>query len=69
MNRNYATYSKLREVEVQRIHREYSSSKQDEFELAEAYGVSLTTIYDILRGRSWKWLELPPIYKKDLTEV
>jgi len=66
MGRDYATHSKLTDEEVQRIHEAYSSMKRDEFELAEEYDVSLTTIYNILRGRSWKWLKLSPIYKKNL---
>jgi transposase len=46
------------------IYENYKNYKHDEFELAEKFGVSLTTIYDIVRGRSWGWLKLKPVYRR-----
>jgi len=60
--RNYATNSKLTESKVIEIYEHYKHERYDEFELAELFGVSLTTVYNIVRGRSWQWLCLDPIY-------
>ena len=62
IKRNYATHHKLSEQQVMKIYQNYKNNIHDEFELAEKFGVSLTTIYDIIRGRSWRWLNLEPIY-------
>lgn len=62
--RNYATNSKLKENQVISIYENYKNHKHDEFELAEKFGVSITTIYDIVRGRSWGWLKLEPVYRR-----
>jgi len=62
--RKYATNSKLSKEEVLQIHKEYKNYDHDEFELAQLYGVSVSTIYNIVRGRSWKWLGLEPVYRR-----
>lgn len=62
----YPHHTKLKEQQVQNIHHAYSKGQHDVYELAELYGVCVTTIYNIVRGRTWKWLNLPTIYKKDI---
>jgi len=63
--RNYATNHKLDEDKVKKIHKAYKNRTHNEFDLARIYGVSLSTIYNIVLGRSWKWLKLEPLYKKE----
>ena len=63
--RNYATHHKLSEHQVQKIYNAYRDGLHDEFDLARNYGVSLTAIYDIVLGRSWRWLNLKPLYKRE----
>lgn len=62
--KKYATNSKLSKDEVIQIHKEYANYDHDEFELAQLYGVSVSTIYNIVRGRSWTWLNLKPVYRR-----
>ena len=63
-NKNYATNKKLTKDEVRQIYKSYKSYKYDEFELAELYDVSVSAIYNIVRGRSWRWLKLKPVYRR-----
>ena len=62
--RNYATNSKLEEADVRKIYALYKNESMDEFELAEKYSVSVSTIFNIIRSRSWRWLNLTPFYKE-----
>ena len=62
--RNYATYSKLKEEQVLKIYALYKACSKDEFELAQEYKVSVSTIFNIIRGRSWRWLNLPAFYRE-----
>lgn len=64
IKRNYATNKKLDKDKVLQIYKGYQTYKYDEFELAQLYDVSVSTIYNIVRGRSWKWLELKPVYRR-----
>lgn len=64
--RNYATNHILTEHQVEKIYQAFKSFQCDEYELAEKYKVSVSTIYNILRGRSWRWLGLSPIYRKEM---
>lgn len=54
----YTGSSKLSEEEVQNIREEYHSSRVGTRELADKYGVSKTTIAELLSRRSWKNLPL-----------
>lgn len=63
--RNYATHHKLDEGKVRALHEAFRKRQKDEFELAQIYDISVSTVYNIVRGRSWRWLELPPIYRKE----
>lgn len=64
--RPYATHHILNEHKVEEIYNAFKNFKCDEYELAERYGVSVSTIYNIIRGRSWKWLNLQPLYRKEM---
>ena len=62
--RKYATNSKLTEKQVCEIYQQYVYNHRSEFDLARLYGVSVSTIYNIIRGRSWRWLNLVPFYRR-----
>lgn len=64
--RNYATNHSLSEHQVLEIYNAFKNFKCDEYELAENYKVSVSTIYNIIRGRSWRWLNLKPLYRKEM---
>ncbi len=54
--------SKLTRAEVQEIRRQ--SVERRSSELARQYDVSDSTIFDILSGRTWKWLPDPENYTR-----
>lgn len=64
--RNYATHSKLKEEQVRALYEAFKRRQKDEFELAQIYDVSVSTVYNIVRGRSWRWLGLKPVYRKEM---
>jgi len=64
--RNYATHHKLDEGKVIALYEAFKKRQKDEFELAQIYDISVSTVYNIVRGRSWRWLGLEPVYKKEM---
>lgn len=64
--RPYATNHVLTEHQVLEIYNAFKNFKCDEYELSEKYKVSVSTIYNIVRGRSWKWLGLVPLYRREM---
>ena len=64
--RNYATHYKLDEGKVRALYEAFKKRQKDEFELAQIYDISVSTVYNIVRGRSWRWLGLEPVYRKEM---
>ena len=63
--RNYATNNKMDDAKVLALYDAFKRQQKDEFELAQIYGISVSAVYNIVRGRSWKWLGLTPVYRRD----
>ena len=66
LKRNYATHHKLNEKQVVDLYEAFKRRQKDEFELARYYKISLSAVYDIIGGRSWRWLNLKPLYRKEM---
>ena len=49
--------SRLSLSQVQKIRKEFKTGKISQNDIAKKYGVHYTTIYDILKGRTWKHLK------------
>lgn len=56
-NNGMHIYSGLTEKKIKQIHRLYMTGDITQQQLADAFGVSRTSIVHILQGRKWGWVE------------
>lgn len=56
-----AYHSKLTEQDVRNIHTLYSVDKKSSKQISKIYNVSMQSIMDILKGKSWKHLNLTEV--------
>ena len=56
--------ARLREPQVRDIYNAYKNKGIAAEELANTYKVSVSTIYRIVWGSTWKWLGFIPVTKK-----